>query len=88
MLSVTAKSITEVRDHLKECIDDVNDNFEAIIVQRSGRGKNGVLISENAYNNMMENMHVRRNPDSYSRLSTSIKQHKEGLTHEKELVNE
>lgn len=54
-----AVNYTELRGNMKECMDKVSDDFETLIVTRK-KNKNIVMISEETYNNMMENIHPRK----------------------------
>ena len=55
-----AVNYTELRGNMKKCMDKVSDDFETLIVTRK-KNKNIVMISEETYNNMMENMHLMGN---------------------------
>ena len=62
-----AVNYTELRGNMKECMDKVSDDYETIIVTRK-KNKNIVMMSEEAYNNMMENMHLMGNQTNYNWL--------------------
>lgn len=70
---------------MKECMDKVSDDFETLIVTRK-KNKNIVMISEETYNNMMENMHLIGNEENYKWLMESKRQLKEGMLQMKELI--
>lgn len=80
-----AVNYTELRGNMKECMDKVSDDFETLIVTRK-RNKNIVMISEETYNNMMENMHLIGNEENYKWLMESKRQLKEGMLQMKELI--
>jgi len=80
-----AVNYTTARQNLKEFCDKTIDDFETIIITRE-RGENVVLMSENEYNNMLENLYIRSNPKDYSELLESIQQLKKGKGKMKELV--
>ena len=82
MLSV---NYTELRGNMKECMDKVSDDFETLIVTRK-KNKNIVMISEETYNNMMENMHLIGNEENYKWLMESKRQLEEGMLQMKELI--
>ena len=82
MLAVNYK---ELRGNMKECMDKVSDDFETMIVTRK-KNKNIVMISEETYNNMMENMHLIGNEGNYKWLMESKRQLKEGMLQMKELI--
>ena len=80
-----AVNYTELRGNMKECMDKVSDDFETLIVTRK-KNKNIVMISEEAYNNMMENMHLIGNEENYKWLMESKRQLEEGMLQMKELI--
>ena len=81
-----AVNYTTVRQNLKEFFDKTINDFETIIVTRE-RGENVVLMSENEYNNMLENLYVRSNSKDYNELLESIRQLKRGQGRARELVD-
>ena len=80
-----AVNYTELRGNMKECMDKVSYDFETLIVTRK-KNKNIVMISEETYNNMMENMHLIGNEENYKWLMESKRQLKEGMLQMKELI--
>ena len=80
-----AVNYTELRGNMKECMDKVSDDFETLIVTRK-KNKNIVMISEETYNNMMENMHLIGNEENYKWLMESNRQLEEGMLQMKELI--
>ncbi len=80
-----AVNYTGLRGNMKECMDKVSDDCETLIVTRK-KNKNIVMISEETYNNMMENMHLIGNEENYKWLMESKRQLKEGMLQMKELI--
>ncbi|QDW73991.1 prevent-host-death protein [Lachnospiraceae bacterium KGMB03038] len=72
-----AVNYTMLRENMKSCMDKVTDDYETMIVTRKNN-KNVVMISEEAYNNMMENLHLVENKTNYDWLMESKKQLTEG----------
>lgn len=72
-----AVNYTMLRENMKSCMDKVTDDYETMIVTRKNN-KNVVMISEEAYNNMMENLHLVENKTNYDWLMESKKQLAEG----------
>jgi len=72
-----AVNYTTLRENMKKCLDRVSDNYETMIVTRK-ENKNVVVISEDAYNNMMENMHVMGTKENYDWLMESKAQLENG----------
>jgi Antitoxin of toxin-antitoxin stability system len=60
-LSLLAVNYTNIRENLKTYCDKVNDEDETIIITRKDN-KNVVLISQNEYNNMLENIKILKDP--------------------------
>ena len=59
-----AVNYTALRDNMKTYMDKVTDDYETMIVTRKNN-RNIVMISEESYNNMMENIHVMGNKTNY-----------------------
>jgi len=68
-----AVNYTNIRENLKTYCDQVNDNDETVIITRKDN-KNVVLISQNEYNNMLENIKILKDPKYLIKLYKSIKQ--------------
>ena len=82
-----AINYTQMRQNFKEYCDKTVDDFETIIITRE-RGENVVMMSEAEYNNMLENLYIRSNPEDYNELLESIQQLKKGRGRVRELVDE
>ena len=52
-----AVNYTNLRENMKNYMDKVTDDYETMIVTRKNN-RNVVMMSEEAYNNLMENLHV------------------------------
>ena len=72
-----AVNYTNLRDNMKAYMDKVTDDYETMIVTRKDN-KNVVMISEEAYNNLMENVHVMGNKANYDWLMESKEQLERG----------
>lgn len=68
---------------MKKYMDKVSDDYETMIVTRKNN-KNIVMISEESYNNMMENIYVMGNKENYDWLMESKAQLESGkiITHD------
>ncbi|MBS3982242.1 MAG: type II toxin-antitoxin system prevent-host-death family antitoxin [Dethiobacter sp.] len=82
-----AVNYSTLREKLKEYCDVANQDFEVIIVTRKNAG-NVVLMSEAKYNNLMENLYVRSNPEYYQKILSSIEELKAGNTIKADLSDE
>lgn len=78
---MTAVNYSTLRSDMKTYMDAVSDSYETIIVTRKGEGRNIVMLSEGAYNNLLENSYIRSDPANYSWLMESKKQLEEGRMH-------
>ena len=72
-----AVNYTSLRDNMKSYMDQVTDDYETMIVTRKNN-KNVVMMSEEAYNNLMENIHVMGNKANYDWLMESKEQLENG----------
>lgn len=68
-----AVNYTNVRENLKTYCDKVNDEGETVIITRKDN-KNVVLISQDEYNNMLNNMKILKDPKYFVELYKSINQ--------------
>ena len=82
-----ATSYSTVRQNFKKYCDKAVNDFETIIITRE-RGENVVMLSEAEYNNLLENLYVRSNPEYYNELLQSIEQLKKGRGRKRELLDE
>lgn len=64
---------TTLRDNMKHYMDCVNDDCETLIITRKN-SRNVVMMSEEAYNNLMENLYVRESQANYEWLMESKQQ--------------
>ena len=82
-----AVNYTNLRDNMKSYMDKVTDDYETIIVTRKDN-KNVVMLSEESYNNLMENIYVMGNKANYDWLMESKAQLENGKTSVHELAEE
>ncbi|SHI49903.1 type II toxin-antitoxin system Phd/YefM family antitoxin [Parasporobacterium paucivorans] len=73
-----AVNYTTLRDNMKTYMDKITDDYETMIVTRKDN-KNVVIISEESYNNMMENIYVMGNKYNYDWLMESKAQLENGM---------
>lgn len=72
-----AVNYSTLREQLKGYMDEVTDNYETVIVTRKNN-KNVVMLSEEAYNNLMENVYLMGNKANYDWLMQSKEQLEKG----------
>ena len=82
-----AANYSTVRESFKDFCDKANTDAETIFITRKAGG-NVVLISEDTYNNLMENLFIRSSKTNYVRLMDSIQQLKQGKFSEKDLLDD
>lgn len=82
-----AVNYTNLRDNMKAYMDKVTDDYETMIVTRKNN-RNIVMLSEESYNNLMENIHVLGNKSNYDWLIESKAQLEKGKFSTHELIEE
>ena len=68
-----AVNYTTLRENMKTYMDTIADDYETMIVTRKNN-KNIVMLSEETYNNMMENIYVIGDKNNYNWLMESKEQ--------------
>ena len=68
-----AVNYTNLRENMKSYMDRVTDDYETLIVTRKD-SNNVVMLSEEAYNNLMENAYIMGNKANYDWLMESKSQ--------------
>ncbi len=69
-----------LKNHMKSVFDCCHDDAETVIVARKNN-QNVVIMTEDAYNNLLENLYVRSSKANYDHLLHSIKQAEASLLH-------
>ncbi|KLU61367.1 antitoxin YefM [Peptococcaceae bacterium CEB3] len=82
-----AVNYSTLRENLKKYCDKANEDFETIVVTRKSGG-NVILLSEAEYNNLLENLYVRSNPEYYQKILRPIAELKDGQAEMRELKDE
>ena len=72
-----AVNYTNLRDNMKTYMDKVTNDYETMIVTRKDN-KNVVILSEESYNNLMENVYIMGNKANYDWLMESKAQLEKG----------
>lgn len=80
-----AVNYTNLRDNMKMYMDKVSDDYETMIVTRKDN-KNIVMISEETYNNLMENAYLMGNKANYDWLMKGKAQLENGQFAARELI--
>ncbi len=72
-----AVNYTNLRENMKTYMDQVTDEYETLVVTRKDN-KNVIMISEETYNNLIENFHLLGNKENYDWLMESKAQLEKG----------
>lgn len=80
-----AVNYTNFRENLKDYMDKATDDYETMIVTRKNN-KNVVMISEESYNNLMENVYVMGNKSNHDWLMESKEQLESGKYTKHDLI--
>ena len=73
-----AVNYTNLRENMKTYMDKVTNDYETMIVTRKDN-KNVVMLSEETYNNLMENAYLMGNKANYDWLMESKEQLEKGM---------
>lgn len=68
-----AVNYSALRDNMKAYMDKVTDDYETMIVTRKNN-RNVVMLSEESYNNLIENAYLMSNKTNYDWLMESKSQ--------------
>ena len=80
-----AVNYTNLRDNMKTYMDKVTNDYETMIVTRKDN-KNVVMLSEESYNNLMENVYIMGNKANYDWLMESKAQLEKGNIYVQNLI--
>ena len=72
-----AVNYSNLRDNMKNYMDQVTDDYETMIVTRKNN-RNVVILSEESYNNLMENAQILGTKANYDWLMESKAQLEKG----------
>ena len=84
-INMLAVNYTNLRENMKSYMDKVTDDYETMIITRKNN-KNVVMISEENYNNLMENAYLMGNKANYDWLMESKSQLEKGKIVTKNLI--
>ena len=72
-----AVNYSNLRDNMKAYMDKITNDYETMIVTRKDN-RNVVMLSEESYNNLMENVYILGNRANYDWLMQSKAQLENG----------
>ena len=76
---------SQFRENMKSYLDMVTDSFESLLVTRK-ENKNVIVLSEETYNNLIENIYVMGNKSNYDWLMESKAQLEKGMFKKHSLI--
>lgn len=82
-----AVNYSDLRNHLKEYCDKAVNDMETVLVTRK-EDRHVVMISLEAYNNLVENDHIMKDPVHYKELIRRAEEVDRGLFKEQKLSDE
>lgn len=80
-----AVNYSQFRENMKSYLDQVTDDYETVVVTRK-ENKNVVILSEETYNNLVENIYVMGNKTNYDWLMESKEQLEKGKVSARNLI--
>ncbi len=82
-----AVNYSQLRENLKKYCDKTTKDYETIVITRKNN-ENVVMLSEEAYNNLLENAYIMSDKANYEWLMESKKQLEQSKVKEKELLED
>lgn len=82
-----AVNYSQIRKNLKNYLNKITNDYETIIITRKS-GKNVVVLSEEAYNNLLENAYLTSSMANYNWLMKSKKQLENSKATQKSLIED
>ena len=82
-----AINYSTLRNSMKKYFDIITDSIETIVVTRKS-GNNIVMMSEETYNNLIENSYLTQNKRNYDWLMESKSQLESGKTISKDIIED
>lgn len=79
-----ATNMTDFRNNIRKYLDKVIDDSDSLMITRP-HGKNVVVMSQEDYENLVENMYVVGNPNNRKHLDKSIEEAQQGKLTEVDL---
>lgn len=76
-----AVNYSTLRNNLKQYCDLATDDMETVVVTRKNE-KNIVMLSLEAYNNLMENLFIVSNRQNYQHILEGVRQLEAGCIHQ------
>jgi antitoxin YefM len=86
VIVMKAVNYSNLRNGLKSYMDMINDTFETLVVTRKN-GQNVIMMSEDTYNNIMENAYLRASEANYKWLMESKAQVERRKTIRKDIAD-
>ncbi len=84
---VETVNFTEARNNLKAVLDRTEENADYTLIKRRDAA-DVVVMSLDAFNSLMETVHLLKSPANAAHLSRSIDQYRSGSTEERDLMRD
>lgn len=85
VIGMIALNYSQFRENMKSHLDMVTDSYESLVITRK-ENKNVVILSEESYNNLIENIYVMGNKANYDWLMESKAQLEKGKVARRDLI--
>ena len=79
-------SFTDLREHLRERLDEVHESRTPLLVTRQGAAS-AVVLDKEEYDGIMETLHLLRSPKNAERLLRAIADAEAGNLVEHDLID-
>jgi len=79
-------SFTDLREHLRERLDEVHESRTPLLVTRQGAAS-AVVLDKEEYDGIMETLHLLRSPKNAERLLRSIAEAEAGNITAQDLID-
>ncbi len=80
-------NFTEARNNLKSVIDRTIENADYTLIKRRDAA-DAVVMSLDAFNSLMETVHLLKSPANTAHLARSIEQYRSGKNQERDLLDD
>jgi len=80
-----AVNYSNLRENMKLCLDKVTDDYETLVVTRKDN-KNVVIVSEESYNNLLENAYIMADKANFDWIMESKQQAENGKFFNRTLI--
>jgi antitoxin YefM len=80
-------NFTEARNNLKAVLDRTVENADYTLIKRRDAA-DAVVMSLDAFNSLMETVHLLKSPANAAHLARSVEQYRSGETQKRDLLDD